>query len=254
MVVAYLVKALELDIVVTECSNIVIEGTDTTALLSIPENPNGVGVVLASSIWGLNQDLRSYVTFLSSFGFSVIAPNLFWRVRADHAIDYDFSQMSFLEHLNQVGDDVEGISDVRQALDELRRHASINSTVIIGWCYGGRIACKAAVEGDFDLLIGYYPTYLERHLDLADTISCKTALHLPEEEQWKTTEDCTAEIIRAFSPQQNVDVYFYPGVAHGFAFAPPHPQFNFAAARLCDARTLAYLLSETVEPWLGCRS
>lgn len=239
---------------ITDCSNIVIDGTDITALLSIPEKHNGVGVVLASSIWGLNRDLRSYVNFLSSFGFAVIAPNLFWRVRADHAIDYDFSQMDFLEHLNRVGDDAEGVDDVRLALNELRRRASIDATVIIGWCYGGRIACKAAVGNDYDLLVGYYPTYLEQNLDLAGVISCRTVLHLPEEEQWKTTEDSTTEIIAAFSPKPNVDVYLYPGVAHGFAFAPPHPKFDFAAARLCDARTLAHLLSEAGEaPREGAR-
>lgn len=242
MAAAYSADALEIDAVTRQPARTLIENTHINALVDVPENPNGVGVVLASSIWGLNCDLQSYMTFLSSFGFSVIAPNLFWRVSQDHAIDYDFSRMSFLEHLNEVGSDAEGVSDVLHARSALLARAPVHSMAIIGWCYGGRIACKAGVNDDFEAVVGVYPTYLEQHLDLSDAISCKLLLHLPEQEQWKTTEDCTAEIISAFSPKPNVNLHVYPGVSHGFDFAPPHPNFDFSAARLCDARTLTFLL------------
>ncbi len=40
----------------------------------------------------------------------------------------------------------------------------------MGWCYGGRIVCLAAIEASFDLCVGMYPTWLEKHLYIAERL------------------------------------------------------------------------------------
>ena len=94
----------------------------------------------------------------------------------------------------------------------------------------------AATEPTFDLSVAMYPTYLEKHLHIADKLVRPMALHLPEVERFGTVEDAVERIVVRLQGNPLVESYLYPGVNHGFDFAPPHPYADHAAARLCDNR------------------
>ena len=211
-------------------------GGEMQSYVALPETSNGCGIVLGSSVWGLNFDLNSVVEHYAALGYAVIAPNMFWRLAREHAMDYDFSRFDIVDQYAKSGDNDEGIVDLQAALAYLREKSGCTRTAGIGWCYGGRIVCLAATQPIFDLTIAMYPTWLEQHLHIAEKLLHPVELHLPEQERFGTVEDAVERIVHAFAGNVQAQTYLYPGVNHGFDFAEPHPYANHAAARLCDAR------------------
>ncbi len=212
------------------------DGGRMRSYFALPDSPNGCGIVLASSVWGLNSDLRAVADGYAALGFSVVAPNLFWRLTDDHGEEYDFSKFDDVVKYADSGSDSEGLVDLRSAKAELAARSGCRRVAAIGWCYGGRVVCLAATEETFDLTAAMYPTYLEKHLDIAGRLARPMALHLPEVERFGTVEDAVDRMVAAFKGNALVRTYLYHGVNHGFDFAPPHPYADHAASRLCDNR------------------
>jgi len=203
---------------------------------ALPTRPNGCGIVLGSSIWGINSDLRAVADGYASFGYAVVAPNLFWRRTDIDGTEYDVAKFDTVVKFVEGQTDAESADDMRRAKAELARRAGSRRHASIGWCYGGRIACREAAETTYDLCIGIYPTYLDKHLDLAQRLARPLIVHLPENEKYTSIEDSVRRTAAAFDHGALARSFVYPGAAHGFDFAPPHPHGNHAAARLCDAR------------------
>lgn len=216
-------------------------GERATCYLALPARPNGVGIVLASSLWGLNSDLRSFADYFCKLGYAVVAPNLFWRLRAEHSLEYEKVPPDIIMELAGKSSDPEGLMDLRHADAELRARAGCEQTALIGWCYGGRLACLLAIESVFDAVVAIYPSFLETRLDTVKRIPRPMSLHLPEIEQHEKVPDSINMIVRALAEEPQVETFVYGGVRHGFDFAAPHPAFDRAAARLCDTRVALFL-------------
>lgn len=212
------------------------EGGRMHCYVALPERPNGCGVVLASSIWGVNSDLRAVADGYAALGYAAAAPNLFWRETQEHCEEYDFSKFDEVVKYVESGSDAEGIRDLQAAQAELRSLSDCGRTAAIGWCYGGRVVCLAAAQPTFELSVGMYPTHLEAHLGIADRLVRPMMLNLPEIERYGTVEDAIERMVSAFRDHPLVLTYVYAGVEHGFDFAPPHPHGDHAASRLCDSR------------------
>lgn len=208
---------------------------------ALPERPNGGGIVLGSAIWGINSDLRAVADGYAALGFAVVAPNLFWRKTDSDGTEYDVSKFSTVVKFADTSSDAESIQDMRLAKAELVRRSGYSRVAAIGWCYGGRIACLEAVNNTYDLCVGIYPTYIDKHLSMAGRIANPMILHLAGNEKYTSFDDSIARTIKAFAGDKLVRSYVYAGAEHGFDFAPPHAQSNHYAARLCDMRTMLAL-------------
>ena len=221
-----------------------IPGSDDaplTTFFSLPERPNGHGVVLAMSIWGVNSDLRSWADFLAGLGYAVVAPNLFSRSDPRHASEYEFGAIDEIMDLLLQEDDERSLRDLHRAADALRAIAELRSIALVGWCYGGRLASIAATTQNFDAAVAYYPTQLETRLDIVGELATPLLIHLPELEEFGTIPDSTERIVAAFKRDRLAEIHVYPGAHHGFAFAAPHPNQDAAAARLADTRSVLFL-------------
>jgi carboxymethylenebutenolidase len=224
-------------------SMIVVDGPEgpMPAQLNLPARPNGCGLVLGMSLWGLNADIGEWAAYMADVGYAVITPNLFWRTAPDHAIDYDMSRMGELAPFMDSAGDAQAVRDLVQAADGLRRVAGCERIGVVGWCYGGRIACLAGANDAFSAVVAYYPTVLETRLDAAGTVVGPLCLHLAGVEQYATREDAAELIVAAFASSPGDAAHVYPGAMHGFAFAPPHPHHDPYATRLADTRTALFL-------------
>jgi carboxymethylenebutenolidase len=224
-------------------SVIVVEGPEgpIPANLTLPARPNGQGLVLAMSLWGINADIGEWAAYMADLGYAVITPNLFWRTNPDHAIDYDLSRSGELAPFMTHEGDPQAVRDLLQAADGLRRLTGCGPVGVVGWCYGGRVAVLAGAHDTFQAVVAYYPTVMETRLDAAETLTSPLCLHLAGIEQYATRDDATEQIMATFAPRPGVEAHVYPGAYHGFAFAPPHPHFHRAAARLADTRTALFL-------------
>lgn len=215
--------------------------------LARPEKSNGAGLVLGSAVWGLNFDLIDFAECYASLGYTVLAPNLFWRIEKEHGIDYDFERMPFVHGLAESGSNSEGLADIRAACAHLKNVENCNKVGVMGWCYGGRLACLAATENTFDACIGTYPTFFEKHLDIAGDLKVPLNLHLPELERYGTVEDAIDRIVAAFRDDPMVESFVYPEAEHGFDFSPPHPYAHHRSSRLCDSRVIRFLDRELLQ-------
>lgn len=215
-------------------------------LVSLPEAANGGAIVLAMSIWGLNQDLRETCDYYAALGYAVIAPNLFWRQSPGHGIDYDWDALPTAVGLMNQNNDQDGMADLTAARRALLDMQAAEKAAIVGWCYGGRIACLFGPEMTFDAVVGIYPTYMETRLDIAPAMKTPMDLHLSGIEQYGTTDDAVERIVSAFAHAADVRSYVYDGATHGFDFSPPHTAFNRAAARLTDSRTALFLQQRVI--------
>lgn len=223
----------------------IVVGSDSHAgmdcLIALPERPNGAAVVLSMSVWGLNQDFEAITDYYSALGYATIAPNLFWRLGQRHAEDYDFSKLPSIKDKMDQSTDAAGAQDLIAARNYLASRVAFDKVGLVGWCYGGRIACMHSARSEFDAIVGVYPTNLETCLDLAKDMQTPTQIHLAEIEQFATVDDAVDQIVATYAPLPLAECHVYPAVHHGFDFGPPHPAFDHAAARLCDTRSALFL-------------
>lgn len=220
--------------------NLTIGNETTQAWLSLPSRPNGRGIVLGMSVWGLNADLCSWADFMADLGYAVIAPNLFWRNAPDHAVDYDFSRLEDVGVIMNQQNDEQGVEDLACAAAALKDLAGCDRLGLAGWCYGGRIACLSALNDLFCAVVAFYPTILETRLDIVDHLKAPLSIHLPEIERFATRDDAIERIVAAFADRADVETFVYEGATHGFGFSPPHPNHHPAAARLSNTRAALF--------------
>jgi carboxymethylenebutenolidase len=225
---------------VGEFHDMAAEGGRMRGYFALPERANGCGIVLGSSIWGINSDLRAVADGYASLGYAVVAPNLFWRRTDVEGTEYDPAKFDVVVKFVEAQSDEQSADDMRRAKQELVRRAGTRRHASIGWCYGGRIACRDAATTTYELCVGIYPTLIDKHLDLAARLARPVMVHLAENEKYTSIPDSIGRTAAAFNgPLARSHVY--PGAAHGFDFAPPHPSSNHLAARLCDQRVMLAL-------------
>jgi carboxymethylenebutenolidase len=216
-------------------------GGKIPCLYSAPAAPARRGIVLASSIWGLNSELQSVADAYAALGYSVIAPNVFWRIDPAHAIDFDFTRFDVIAAFYEASDDTEGLDDLLRAAQFLRNEQGCEVVGMLGLCHGGRLCCRAGGTNWIDAVVAYYPTDLDEHLELANAVQKPMLLHLAEIEQFSKNANATATIAEAFAGIEHVETFVCLGVKHGFDFGPPHPSFDHSAARLADMRSVLFL-------------
>jgi len=216
-------------------------GGQMRGYFALPERANGGGIVLGCSIWGINSDLRAVADGYASLGYAVVAPNLFWRKTDIDGTEYDPAKFDTIVGFADTGSDTESMEDMRRAKAELVRRSGCRRVAAIGWCYGGRIACREAVSTTYDLCVGNYPTYIDKHLAMAGRIVRPMVLNLAANEKYTSIDHSIKCTVGAFAGDPLVRAYVYDNAEHGFDFAPPHHHSNHYAARLCDLRTMLAL-------------
>src|SRR5215216_1328073 len=102
-----------------EFRHIPTDGGTIHCYVAVPERPTGCGIVLASSVWGLNSDLRSVADGYLALGYAVIAPNMLSRITPEHGVEYDFSRFDDVVKYADSGSDAEGLVDLRTCRAEL---------------------------------------------------------------------------------------------------------------------------------------
>lgn len=210
------------------------------AIVMHPARPNGGGIVLGMSVWGLVPDLHDWAGMLAELGYLVVAPNLYRRAAPGHALEYDMRRLEDLVPLMASVSDEVALADLTAAADGLRAQGCARIGAV-GWCFGGRIVGMAAATPAVDAVVAFYPTAFETRLDLFDTLRAPLQIHLPEHERFATTDDSVVQIARAAGETPLASAYIYSGAGHGFEFRPPHPAYDANAARLAAVRACSFL-------------
>ncbi len=145
----------------------------------LPDAGHGPGIVLVSEIFGVNGYIDSVARRLTSLGYVVGAPELFWRVAPAGWIG-DRSEAGLHEALGFVGqlDFDRAIADSVAALDHLAALDEVDGTPgVLGFCMGGAVAWLVAADASPSVAVGYYGSRITGAVDRATDITCPLLLH-----------------------------------------------------------------------------
>jgi carboxymethylenebutenolidase len=227
----------------TSWTSVATSGATMDAYVATPPAGQGPGLLLLQEIFGVNAHIRGVAEQYALAGFTVIAPDLFWRqgkrIELGYAGDDRERAMTLMKTITR--DDV--VADMNASLAVLRSHPAFAGKVgAIGYCMGGRLAFTAAALCGVDAAVAYYGGGIAGQLDLASKIRCPVQFHHAEQDTG-ITPDAVASIrvAMAASPAAaQAEFHDYPGAQHGFncwARATYHPP----SAALALGRSLSFL-------------
>lgn len=218
------------------------DGGTFGAYVSTPpkDTAGGPGIVLIQEIWGVNQHIRDVADQYAMDGFTVFAPDVFWRQKPRVDLGYNevdnpmaFAFMGALDCPNAV-------KDLASTAAVLRTHsASVGKVASVGFCMGGMLSYLCAASGSVDAAVCYYGGGIHTMLDRAPDIKVPMLMHFAEQDG-HIPMTAVESVQSAFKGRENVAIDVYPGVDHGFN-CWGRAMYNQKAAALARGRSLAFL-------------
>jgi carboxymethylenebutenolidase len=202
------------------------EGSEFACYLATPESEERVpAVVLASSVRGVDADIRAIADEFATHGFIAAAPDLFWRSPPGP----DASRLAEIRT---------GESDMADTLGYLGTLAMYNGrAAAMGFCYGGPYAILGPKRLGYAAGISCHGTRMLDFIKDLDGIVQPVCILWGDQDSYAPTEvlDTYRDVP---SRMRNVEVHVFPGVLHGYmmrgsprAFEPAARDFSMARAK-----------------------
>ena len=205
-----------------QASSVTIQTLDGSGifdgLYTTPQGGRGQGIVLIQEIFGVNDFIRDTAKMLASAGFTVLAPDLFWRLERNVELDAS-NEADFAKALDLMGqfDIDQGIEDLKASVAHLRSLNECEGDVgCVGYCLGGRLAYLLATRSDVSASVGYYGVTIPDYMDEAGNITKPLLLHVAEEDGF-VSKDEQAALHAGLDGNELVTIHDYAGRDHGFA-------------------------------------
>ncbi len=216
------------------------DGGQFRAYLCTPPRGPGPGIVLIQEIFGVNAHIRSIAEQYAWDGFTVLAPDMFWRVEPEVQLGYGGEDFGKGLELMQKADFSLAIQDLAATMALLRAHEQCSGKVAsLGYCMGGRLSYHLAAETDVDAAVCYYPGGIHTVLADASRIKAPILFHFAEQDGF-IPMDAVRQVEQAFADVKSATVQVYRGVDHGFN-CWDRATYNQAAASLARGRSLSFL-------------
>jgi carboxymethylenebutenolidase len=197
-----------------------------------PLEPTGRGVVLAHEGFGMNAQIMRVTERLAAEGYTVVAPEFFYRSGGPEAGDYwDLINGHTPDQLR---------ADLAAAIAALRAQGAATIGVT-GFCFGGRVSYFAARWADelgVDAAVSFYPG---RIADKLGELHCPTLMLFAGRDEYVPPED-----IAAAQARHGDVVTVYLDSSHGF-MRDGWPDYDPRAAPDAWARLLAFF-GEYLDP------
>jgi carboxymethylenebutenolidase len=189
------------------------------AWLATPPAGHGPGLLLLQEIFGVNPHVRGVAEQFALAGFTVLAPDLFWRETRRVELGYVGEERERALVLMRTVTRENAVADMAAGVAALRARPECAGKVgAIGYCMGGRLAFTAAALCGVDAAVCYYGGGIATQLDLAASIRCPIQFHHAEKDA-SISADAVAAVRQAMaaSPAAPVaEFHHYPGAEHGF--------------------------------------
>ncbi|MCW1404452.1 dienelactone hydrolase family protein [Novosphingobium sp. MW5] len=187
------------------------------------------GIVILQEIFGITDQLKGVARRYAQLGYEIAIPALFDRKQPGAVIPFDQALRG--RDMMLASDLSETMADVEAAVDHLK--ANGGKVAVIGFCWGGGLAIRAAQKLEIGGAVAFYGTRLPQYLD--------RPLKAPVLGHFGTTDDHVPpemlEQAKARLPELEVHMY-----EAGHAFAnDARPAYVPEAADLAHARTEAFL-------------
>lgn len=183
--------------------------------LVVPDAPNGSGILLIQEIFGVNSHIRDVADIWGNAGYTVLAPDVFWRVQPNVELGYDSESMQKGMGFATKLDVQQTVKDLKEAIAKLRNTPECKGQIAgMGYCMGGTYAYLLACDNAVDAAVCYYGGGIAKHLDEAKNIRCPVVMHFGAKDAHIPMSD-VENIRKAVHGKSNVEIFVYDA-DHGF--------------------------------------
>jgi len=190
--------------------------------------PRGA-IVLIQEIFGANKHMRRLTDGFAADGYVAICPALFDRTKRDVELGYGPDDIAAGRDLRAKIAWPQVLADMAAAIAEARKSGKVG---VVGYCWGGSVAWRAATQLNCDAAVGYYGGMVAEFA--AEQPKCPVMLHFGEMDASIPLTD--VDKVKKAHPGLPIHVY---SADHGFN-CDERKQYDPAAARLARERTLAF--------------
>ena len=219
----------------------VADGGTFDSYVAAPAAGKGAGVVIVSTISGVDSDMTHYADTLATVGFVVSAPDMFWRDADPGPLPWTAEGRKRAFARNDRYDIEQGMRDLSDVIADLKTHPRCNGKIaVMGFCFGSPFALLAAARYGTDAGISFHGSHVEKYLEEAGRVRCPLSFHYGDRDE--VAPMAAVERIReAFSVLPDAKVYVYPGAGHGFMTMTRGPGYMESVAHSAWARALEVL-------------
>ena len=113
--------------------------------LATPAKGSGPGILLLQEIFGVNQHMRDVADLYAAEGYTVLCPDLFWRLQPGIELGQSDADRAKAFELYGKFDVAKCITDMRASVRALKKQPKCKGKVAaIGFCLGGKLAYLVA--------------------------------------------------------------------------------------------------------------
>ena len=207
----------------------------------VPDAPSGAGIVLIQEIFGVGAYITAVADRLGGLGYTVAAPDLFWRFAPGHAADHDEEGLTTSIELVGQLDPEKAVADCLATLAHLRGLPEVTGPAgALGFCLGGTLAVGCALAGDPDAVVSYYGSGVPDLVDQLGAITAPTLLHFGGDDPFIPAEQLE-RVLEAVPQHPAIELNVEPGAGHAFDNHEAPMFHNAAAADHAWGLTRAFL-------------
>ena len=216
------------------------EGPEFDLYLALPEIESPApAIVLASAIYGVDEDIRGIADEFASHSYLAAAPDLFWRTLAGPLARGDARAAQRAEpRLERIE---AGERDLADVLAKLRKQRLFNGrAALMGFCYSGPYAIIGPKRLGYDAGIACHGTRMLDFIGTAEDIDRPVRVLWGDEDEMAPPD--VREAYRLLSARQkNVETHVFAGARHGYMMRGNERAFDDEAYRLSMERAFAIL-------------
>jgi len=199
---------------------------------------------------GVNGFGRQMAEKFAEAGYLVVAPSLFSRGMSGLDYGYRYDQNRWSVRLRRPLDPLASgpvMLDVEAALVHARQLAPHAPLGVVGYCWGGLLAWRAACEfRSLQAAVCHYGGGMERGQDRSLQPVCPVLAHFPSDDNWMSAPDMAAFACAHGGSNGDTSVTCLTHPApYGF-MQPGMTAYNEDAAQRAHQQTLAFLAEQLV--------
>lgn len=175
------------------------------------------GILLLAEAYNVNEWARAEASRYASHGYTVLAPDLYWRIEPRVYMPYSAESQARARSIYARMDFDIATADCGACLDLLRNRPESNGKVgVVGYCIGGKLALLTGARESPDAIAGLYSIDLENHFREVPDIDCPGLFHFGAKDV-RVPLHFVDEIRAHCRPGQDMTLEVYPEAGHAFA-------------------------------------